>query len=162
MNGTRHPHVLIVSVVAVTATWLAVPRTTMADDAAASFPPDFMAQLHGKKEIYVATERKNGTRSSAVPVWFGVMDGSIWFTTAPDSHKGRRVKRGSPIYVSVQGKEGPFIKTKAEIVRDGALADRLGEIYKEKYWIAWLGFFRPSRSRNESGKTVLLRLTPAG
>jgi len=89
------------------------------------------------------------------------MDNAIWFTTGPDSHKGRRVQRGSAMFVSVGGKDGPFIKTQAEIVKDGALAERLGEIYSQKYWIAWLGLFRPSRARNESGKTILLRLTPA-
>ena len=72
----------------------------------------------------------------------------------------KRVRRGSPMFVSVEGKHGPFIKTKVEIIKDGALADRLGEIYSKKYWIAWLCFFRPSRARNESGKTVLLKLTP--
>ncbi len=89
------------------------------------------------------------------------MDNAIWFTTSPGSHKARRVMRGSPLFVSVEGKEGPFLRTTAEVVKDGALADRLGEIYTQKYWIAWLGFFRPSRARNESGKTILLRLTPA-
>jgi hypothetical protein len=127
----------------------------------ASFSPEFVAQLHGIKEIYVATERKDGTRSKPVPVWFGYMDNALWFTTSPDSHKGKRVKRGSAMYVSAQGENGPFIKTKAEVINDGALAERLGEIYSKKYWIAWLGFFRPSRARNESGKTILLRLTPA-
>ena len=141
--------------------WLVSAKTTMAEPSS-SFPADFVAQLEGKKELYVATERTDGKRSSAVPVWFGVMDGAVWFTTAPDSHKGRRIKRGSPIYVSTQGRDGPFVKTKAEIVKDGDLAERLGGLYSEKYWIAWLGFFRPSRARNESGKTVLLRLTPAG
>jgi uncharacterized pyridoxamine 5'-phosphate oxidase family protein len=133
----------------------------MADQAAPGFPPDFVAQLRDRKEIYVATVRKDGTRSTAVPVWFGFMDQAIWFTTGPDSHKGRRVRKGSPIFVSVHGKDGPFVKTRAEIVKDGAIADRLGELYAKKYWIAWLGFFRPSRARNESGKTILLRLTPA-
>jgi hypothetical protein len=142
-------------------TLLCLRSLAMAEQSAVSFPSEFVAQLSQSKEIYVATERKDGTRSAVVPVWFGFMDNAIWFTTSPGSHKGRRVKAGSPVYVSVQGKDGPFIKTKAEIVQDGALADRLGEVYAKKYWIAWIGFFRPSRSRNESGKTVLLRLTPA-
>ena len=146
---------LVLSAVPVT------PSTVMAEQAATSFPPEFVAQLDKVKEIYVATERKDGTRSKPVPVWFGYMDNAVWFTTAPESHKGKRVKRGSPMYVSAQGPDGPFIKTKAEVVKDGALAERLGGIYSQKYWIAWLGFFRPSRARNESGKTVLLRLTPA-
>lgn len=125
------------------------------------FPPEFVAQLESAKQIYVATERKDGSRSKAVPVWFGYMDNAVWFTTGPESHKGKRVKRGSPIYVSAQGENGPFIKAKAEVIKDGAIADRLGELYSKKYWIAWFGFFRPSRARNESGKTILLRLTPA-
>lgn len=137
-----------------------IARTAVAEELARSFPPDFAARLATAKEIYVATQRKNGTRSAVVPVWFGLMDGAIWFTTSPESHKGKRVQRGSPLFVSVEGKHGPFIKTKVEIIKDGALADRLGEIYAKKYWIAWLGFFRPSRARNESGKTVLLKLTP--
>ena len=138
-----------------------VAPTATAEPPAAGFPPEFVAQLDAIKEIYVATERKDGTRSKPVPVWFGYMDNALWFTTSPESHKGKRVKRGSAMYVSAQGENGPFIKTKAEVIKDGALADRLGEIYAKKYWIAWLGFFRPSSARNESGKTILLKLTPA-
>jgi general stress protein 26 len=133
--------------------------TAMADETR-SFPPEFMNKLNQKKQIYVATDRKNGTRSTAVPVWFGVIDNDIWFATLPNNHKARRVKRGSPMYISVEGKDGPFIKAKADIVQDGAMAERLGEIYTRKYWIAWLGMFRPSRSKIESGKNLLIRLTP--
>ena len=132
----------------------------IAQQARPTFPPEFVAQLQNASEINVATVRKDGTRSSVVPVWFGWMDDAIWFTTSPTSYKAKRIKHGSPLFVSAVGKDGPFIKTKAEIIRDGAVADRLGEVYKDKYWIAWAGFFRPSASRNESGKTILLRLTP--
>jgi hypothetical protein len=132
----------------------------IAQPARPTYPPEFVAQLQDTGEIYVATVRKDGTRSTVVPVWFGWMDDAIWFTTSPTSHKAKRITRGSPLFVSAVGKDGPFIKTKAEIIRDGAVADRLGELYKQKYWIAWMGFFRPSASRNESGKTILLRLTP--
>ena len=134
--------------------------TAMADETR-SFPPEFVNKLNQKKQIYVATERKSGARSTAAPVWFGVIDNDIWFATLPNNHKARRVKRGSPMYISVEGKDGPFIKAKAEIVRDGAMAERLGEIYSRKYWIAWLGMFRPSREKIESGKNLLIRLTPA-
>jgi len=134
---------------------------TMAEQAVTGLPPDVAQQLSQAKEIYVATLRKDGQRSKAVPVWFAVMDGAIWFTTGPSSHKAKRIKRGSPMLMSLQGADGPFLKMKAEVVHDGELAERLGKIYSDKYWIAWLGFFRPSRARNESGKTILLRLTPA-
>ncbi|MFQ5665458.1 MAG: pyridoxamine 5'-phosphate oxidase family protein [Candidatus Binatia bacterium] len=147
MTGKRWKVVLACTLV--TGTGFMVPSGSMADQALARFPAGFVAQLSNRKEIYVATVRKNGTRSTAVPVWFAFVDGAIWFTTSPTSYKARRVKRGSPMLVSVQGKDGPFVTTKAEIVRDGAMADRLG------------GIFRPSRARNESGETILLRLTPA-
>jgi len=133
----------------------------MAEQPQRQFPPEFVAQLQQRKEIHVATTRKDGKRSSVVPVWFGYMEDAIWFTTAPKSYKARRVRRGSPMFVSVQGKDGPFIQTKAEIVRDPAMAERLGDLYKRKYWLAWIGFFRPSRARVESKKVILLRLTPA-
>jgi hypothetical protein len=133
--------------------------TAMADPTT-RFPPEFMSQLQHSKEIYVATLRKDGARSTVVPVWFGILDDAILFASLPDNHKAKRVKRGSPIFVSVQGKDGPFIKTKAEIVKDGAVAERLGQIYSRKYWIAWVGMFRPSRAKIETGKNVLIRLTP--
>jgi hypothetical protein len=136
-----------------------VAGTAMADPTT-RFPPEFMSQLQHSKEIYVATLRKDGTRSTAVPVWFGILDDAILFSSLPDNHKAKRVKRGSPIFVSVQGKDGPFIKTKAEIVKDGGVAERLGQIYSQKYWIAWVGMFRPSRAKIETGKNVLIRLTP--
>ena len=148
------------SVLLLVAALLLSTGSAIAQQARPSFPPEFVAQLKGADEIHVATVRKDGTRSSVVPVWFGWMDDAIWFTTSPTSHKAKRIQRGSPLFVSATGKDGPFIKTKAEIIRDGAVADRLGELYKDKYWIAWMGFFRPSASRNESGKTILLRLTP--
>lgn len=150
-----------IAVITALASLFSLRFTVMADPVPASFPPEFVAQLDKIKEIYVATDRKDGTRSKPVPVWFGYMDNALWFTTGPDSHKGKRVQRGSPMYVSAQGAGGPFIKTKVEIIKDGAAAERLGQLYAQKYWIAWLGFFRPSRARNESGKTILLKLTPA-
>jgi len=133
----------------------------MAEQPHNQFSPQLVAQLQQQKEIYVATTRKDGKRSSVVPVWFGYMDDAIWFTTGPKSYKGRRVRHGSPVFVSVQGKDGPLIETKAEIVKDPTMAQRLGELYSRKYWIAWIGFFRPSRGRVESGKVIMLRLTPA-
>lgn len=128
---------------------------------AAEFPPEFMAQLEKNDEIHVATQRKDGTRSTAVPVWFVVIDGVLWSSTSPKSIKARRVKGGSPMFVSVSGEEGPFVPTKAEIVSDPATADRMGKMYADKYWIAWMGFFRPSAEKVKGGEIVLLRLTPS-
>ncbi len=133
----------------------------MAQELVRGVPPQFAQHLARNKEIYVATRRKDGSRSDPTPVWFGMMDGAIWFTTSPTSWKAKRIRRGSPIFVSVEGKRGPFLEMKAEIILDGDKAEQLGKVYDQKYWIAWMGFFRPSKARNESGKTILLKLTPA-
>jgi hypothetical protein len=138
-----------------------VPVVAMADEIVQGVPAKTAVQLTRSKEIYVATQRKDGKRSQAVPVWFGLMENAVWFTTSPGSIKAKRIAKGSPVFLSAEGKDGPFTKMKAEIIKDGAKAEQLGEIYKQKYWIAWAGFFRPSRARNESGKTILLKLTPA-
>jgi general stress protein 26 len=130
-------------------------------DAAVSFHPEFVNQLQHTKQIYVATLRKDGKPGAVVPVWFAVLDNSIWFATRSDSHKAVRVRRGSPMLVSVQGADGPFITVRAEIVEDGAVADRLGEMYAQKYWMAWLEMFRPSHGKLGTGKDVLIHLTPA-
>ncbi len=130
-------------------------------DQSPSFPDSFLRQLQESKQIYVATQRKDGARSIASPVWFGIIDNQIWFATKVGSHKAARVKRGSPLFVSVTGKDGPFVKARAEVVTDGALADRLGQIYAQKYWMAWIGLHRPSRQKIESGEDVLIHLMPA-
>ena len=40
------------------------------------------------------------------------------------------------------------------------LVERLGDEYAKKYWIAWLGFFRPRAARVSSGKTVVVKVVP--
>lgn len=124
------------------------------------FPTDFVERLDRVGEIYVGTQRQDGSRSAVVPVWFAHVDGAIWFATNPTSVKARRVKGGSPVYVSVTGPEGPFIETKADVANDPEMAARLGEIYSDKYWLAWIGYQRPSRERLEAGEIILLKLTP--
>jgi hypothetical protein len=137
-----------------------VSFATMVAEAQSAFPTDFVERLNEVGEIYVGTQRKDGSRSAVVPVWFGVVDGAIWFATRPTSVKARRVKSGSPVYVSATGADGPFIEAKAEVVNDPQMAARLGEIYSDKYWLAWIGYQRPSRERLEAGEIILLKLTP--
>ncbi len=144
--------------VALCAFILLLPTLAAAEPSA--FPADFVARLDESSEIYVGTQRKDGSRSSVVPVWFAYIDGAIWFSSKPSSHKVKRVEKGSPLYVSATAAEGPFIETKAEIVKDAGVADRLGAIYAQKYWLAWIGYQRPSAARLETGEIVLLKLTP--
>lgn len=117
-------------------------------------------KLHTEKEIYVATKRANGEWSTAAPVWF-IYDGeAVYLTAAPTSYKARRIKRSSLVRIWVGSKEGPAFTGKAEIIEDLALVERMGNAYQQKYWLAWLGFFRPRASRVESGKTIAIKVTP--
>ena len=117
--------------------------------------------LRGAKQIWVATRRADGSASKAVPVWFMFDGDAIWFTTGPASHKARRVARGSPLLVWVGRPDGPHVEARAELVRDPAVADRMAPVYDRKYWISWLGFFRPRASRVGAGQTVIVKATPA-
>lgn len=124
-----------------------------------SLPADFLESLKTEKQIYVATQRADGTRSSAVPIWFWWDGNQLYFTTSPDSYKARRIARGSPIFFSFEGADGPFVQGQPEIIDDLDVVARMGDAYDEKYWIAWLGFFRPRPQRVADGKTVAVRVT---
>jgi len=129
----------------------------------AAFASDLAANVDGAlkkaKEIYLATRRPSGELSSVAPVWFMYEGGAIYFATDPHSHKARRIRRGSPVEVWVGSKTGLHFRARAELLEDGDLAERMGKHYKQKYWIAWLGFFKPSRARVAAGKIVIVKLT---
>jgi PPOX class probable F420-dependent enzyme len=127
--------------------------------AAAAFPPGVAEALRTAKHVYVATQRADGTRSKAVPVWFMVDGDAILFTTGPDSHKVRRIRRGSPLFVAVERADGPSFVGRAEVLQDAELAARMAPVYSDKYWIAWLGLFRPNPDRVRAGKTLIVRVT---
>ncbi len=110
--------------------------------------------------IYTATERKDGSTSSAAPIWFW-SDGDsdvLYTSTAPDSWKAKRLERGSPLHVWVGEEDGPYLIGEAERVTDPETVTMMGEKYSDKYWIAWIGFFRPRADRVTEGKTVAYRV----
>lgn len=129
--------------------------------ATAALAPDVVKALETEKHIYVATQRADGTRSDAAPIWF-MWDGTnVWTTTAPGSWKAKRIAKGSPVFVNVGTADGPAFEGTAEIVTDPAQAAKMAPVYDEKYWISWAGFFRPRPERVASGKTLILKITPA-
>lgn len=109
--------------------------------------------------IYVATQRRSGERSSSKPIWFMYDQGKIFFITSPNSWKAKRIRRGSPLFINVGAKDGPALVGKAEAVRDAALIDRMGKAYSKKYWLAWVGLFRPRSGRVREGKTSAFLVT---
>jgi len=142
-------------------TYALIFATVLAGVAGAEgFSPDVREALRTSKHIYVATRRADGTTSAKAPVWFMVDGDAVYFTSAPDSHKVARIRHGSPLFVWVGTADGPHFEGKAEALSDPALAERMAPAYREKYWIAWLGFFRPRPDRVRAGKTVIVRVTP--
>jgi PPOX class probable F420-dependent enzyme len=121
---------------------------------AGTVSPQTQELLQSSSYIYTATERKDGGISESVPIWF-MWDGEkVFFTTSPDSWKAKRIARGSPVIINVGSKNGPKLVGKATKVTDPAVIERMGQAYNDKYWIAWLGFFRPRSDRVTSGKTA--------
>ena len=140
---------------------LALSLAAIAAAGAATFAPDVGTALRSAKQLYVATRRKDGSQSSVVPVWFMYDGEAIYFTTAPDSHKAKRIAAGSPLLGWVGAADGPHFVGKAELLRDPAVAEKMAPVYDQKYWISWLGFFRPRPERVRDGKTVIVKVTPA-
>jgi PPOX class probable F420-dependent enzyme len=128
---------------------------------AAGFPTDVAGSLRTSDYLYVATRRKDGSESKRVPVWFMYDGDAIYFTTAPGSHKAQRIAKGSPLLVWVGSESGPHFVGKAELVKDPAVAERMAPVYNDKYWISWLGFFRPRPDRVREGKTLIVKVTPS-
>ena len=127
---------------------------------AGSFSTEVEAALKTEKHIYVATRRLNGEWSTPAPVWFMYDGEAVYLTTAPTSHKAHRIHRGSPVRVWVGKKEGPFFEGRAYFVKDQAVVERMAEAYRHKYWIAWLGLFRPRPERVATGKTLIVKIVP--
>jgi general stress protein 26 len=120
----------------------------------AALPSPTEAALRSSDHIYVATRRKDGSLSAPAPIWFYYRgDGTLFFTTSPDSWKAKRIAAGSPLYIWVGEENGPFVQGHARPTTDAALIDEMGTAYAQKYWIAWAGFFKPRSSRVAAGKT---------
>ena len=140
---------------------LAITALAVAMAGAAGFSPEVANALRSSKQIYVATKRADGTPSKVVPVWFMFDGDAIYFSTGPQSYKAKRIAKGSPLLVWVGSADGPHFVGPAELIRDPEVAARMAPAYDQKYWISWLGFFRPRPERVKAGKTVIVKVTPA-
>ena len=116
--------------------------------------------LRDAKEIVLATRRRDGSTSRGAPVWFFYDGRRVYFTVAPESHKARRIARGSPIFGRVGGSAGLAFSGDCSPVSDLRAVEEIGRMYSQKYWIAWLGFFRPRPARITAGKTLMFCFTP--
>jgi PPOX class probable F420-dependent enzyme len=115
--------------------------------------------LTGASYIYIATVRKDGNQSRAVPVWFiATDDHQILIDTNSTSWKAKRIRRGSPVLIWIGSRTGPAFIGKAEIVSDHAVQDFMIQQIPKKYWLAWLGMFGPKREKFDSGAVITIRI----
>ncbi len=111
--------------------------------------------------VYIATIRKNGNQSTAVPVWFiTTQDHQVLIDSASTSHKVNRIGRGSPVLVWISSRAGPAFIGKAALVRDKTVEDEMIKQIPGKYFLARIGLFGPKRSKFDSGKIVTVRISP--
>jgi PPOX class probable F420-dependent enzyme len=141
-------------------TVLALALVVLGATVGAQFPPDVRQALATAKNLYVATKRKDGSTSKVSPIWFMTDGEAVYFTTTPTSYKAKRIANGSPVLVWVGSEQGPHFVGKGEILRDPAVAEKMAPAYDQKYWISWLGFFRPRPGRVREGKTLIVKVTP--
>jgi hypothetical protein len=119
------------------------------------------AALSNASYIYIATVRKDGNQSKAVPVWFIVgKENQVLIETSPSSWKAKRIGRGSPALIWIGARDGPAFIAKASFVKDAAVQDEVIEQYPQKYTLAWIGFARPSRAKIDRGQIVVIQIEP--
>ena len=126
-----------------------------------SSPPTCVRRSRPRRISTSPPSGADGSPSKASPIWFMCDGDAIYFTTVPTSYKAKRIAKGSPILVWVGSENGPHFVGKAELLRDPAVAEMMAPVYDKKYWISWLGFFRPRPTgsaparRSSSGSTPL-------
>ncbi len=145
----------------VAATLLIAIALSTAGAASAAATDRDLAALSTATYIYIATVRKDGNQSRAVPVWFTVSkDNRVLIETGPTSWKAKRIGRGSPALVWIGSSTGPAFIGKAEIVKDRSVQDEVIENYPKRYFLARIGFARPSRDKLDRGQIVVIRIEP--
>jgi hypothetical protein len=111
--------------------------------------------------IYVATVRKDGSQSVAVPVWFTTMPGNVvLFQTSATSWSAKRIRRASPVMVWIGKRDGPAFVAKAELTTEPAVIRRIVEDYPRKYFLARIGFHRPAEAMFYRRQIVVARIVP--
>ncbi|MDO8431374.1 MAG: pyridoxamine 5'-phosphate oxidase family protein [Candidatus Binatus sp.] len=135
--------------------------TPIASATAAPFSQSNLEALSKSSYIYIATVRKDGNQSKAVPVWFIVSkDHRVLIETSPTSWKAKRISRGSPALVWIGSSSGPAFIGKAAIIKDTSVQDEVIEQYPKKYTLAWIGIARPSRAKIDREQIVVIQIEP--
>jgi hypothetical protein len=150
----------------------AIPRGVALADASAESNPGGKATdahvsqrdidaLSSASVLYIATVRKDGSQSTAAPVWFTLApDHLVLIQTQPTTWKAKRIRRGSPVIVWIGKKHGPAFIGRAEITHDPAVGRQIVEDYPKKYLMARLGLNRPTQAMFDKGQVLPIKITP--
>jgi hypothetical protein len=105
--------------------------------------------LVASRNYWVCTVRPDG-RPHAMPVWGLWVDGELWFSTDPESIKGRNLEARPDVVVHLEsGDEVCVLEGKAERCRDPQQLATFDERYEPKYDV------RPSSMGESAGVFVL-------
>lgn len=106
-------------------------------------------QLTAARNYWIVTTRKDG-RPHAMPVWGLWLDDAVWFSTSPDSLKGRNMARDPRIVIHLEsGDDTVVLEGQVEHPQDRGALERFAEAYEQKY------AFRPELSDENQGIYVL-------
>jgi hypothetical protein len=87
-------------------------------------------QLEQARNYWVCTTRADG-RSHAAPVWGVWVDGALWFSTSPESQKGKNLARDPRAVVHLESGDDVVI-LEGEAVRSEC-PDSVCDAYEAKY-----------------------------
>ena len=120
--------------------------------------PEVESAIHKYTQWFGSYTR--GGELKKVQVWLTIRVGRIEFLTPADSLKVKRIRR-NPRVVSFLGDEkGPSIPGSAEIVTSAAEIMRVYRGYWKTHPIMMVLLSRTIKRRIETGKQVLIRITP--
>lgn len=90
-------------------------------------------ELTAARNYWVCTTRPDG-RPHAMPVWGLWLDDAFYFSTDPNSRKGKNIARDPRITVHLEsGDDAVVLEGTATVVRDAAALRRFVEEYDRKY-----------------------------
>jgi len=139
---------------------LAVVLTLVAT-AAATVSPEIDRALRNGKYVYIQSERKSGKLGKPAEIWFYYDGKAVYVGTPPSSWRVKRIKAGhKKARIAVGKADGPAFDATGEVVRDGAVEQRLMDEYARKYPEGWARFADKFRDGFKTGERVLVRYTP--
>lgn len=90
-------------------------------------------QLRNARNYWVCTTRADG-RPHAAPVWAIWLDDALWFSTSPESQKGRNLERNPRIVVHLEsGEDVVVLEGDVEPALAGDALARFVDAYEAKY-----------------------------